>query len=410
MTSAAFVATSSIFLSVDGTASKMLGESRGIVVVTQGASRTPLTGALPLSLAGEIGAVSGVQAVSPEVLAPSTIAGAPVMVRGVDPPQFLEVQEPTLMAGSFITVNDTTAVVVGKTLAREMRLGPGSEVTVIGGLRVAVAQLTVVGVISTGTTLDDEIVAPLWVGDWLRGLDYGLVSIFRVGVSPQADPSTVAAQVQRALAETLGGAPSPSIPPPPSASSASLSAIEAYLPNLTTGPLSSSALSKLDVQSSLDASSQFLNRSLGLSEDTVWLLSALVFLSMSVAIVCALQEAIFKSRTEFGVLRTLGMSSRRLSGVLVSAAMLVSLTASLLGILVGWLVLVLLLERGPIEVAFYAVDPMNSFPLSSLATVVVITSTTMIAAAITSLRFKRGETTFEMTIPYLEAETDVVWE
>jgi ABC-type lipoprotein release transport system permease subunit len=405
VTSAAFVATSSIFLSVDRTASAMLGESGDIVVVTQGDSRTPLTGALPLSLAGEIGSVSGVETVSPEILAPSTISGEPVMVRGVDPQQFMELQHPQLVAGSTITLNDTSEVMVGETLAKQMRLVPGSEVAVVGGIRATVAQLTVLGIISTGTPLDDEVIAPLWVGDWLRGLDYGIVSIFRVGVSAQDDPSVVALQVQRVLMETPGAEPAP-----PSASSASLSSMEAYLPNLSTGALTSSAISKLDIQSSLDASSEFLSRSLGLSEDTVWLLSAIVFLSMSVAIVCALQEVVFKSRTDFGILRTLGMSSTKLSLALVSAATLVSLVASLIGTLVGWVLLTALAETGPIRIAFYTVDPLSSFPLSSLATVTVITLTGVVAATIASLRFKRSQTTFEMTIPYLEAETDIVGE
>jgi ABC-type lipoprotein release transport system permease subunit len=402
VTSAAFVATSSIFLSVDRTASAMLGESRGIVVVTQGDSRTPLTGALPLSLAGEIGSVPGVETVSPEILAPSTISGEPVMVRGVDPQQFLELQHPQLVAGGTITLNETSEVMVGETLAKQMRLVPGSEVSVVGGIRSTVAQLTVSGIISTGTPLDDEVIAPLWVGDWLRGLDYGIVSIFRVGVSAQDDPSVVALQVQRVLMQTPGAEP------PTSASTASLSTIEAFLPNLSTGALSSSAISKLDIRSSLDASSEFLSRSLGLSEDTVWLLSAIVFLSMSVAIVCALQEVVFKSRTDFGTLRTLGMSSTKLSLALVSAATLVSLMASLVGILVGWVMLTALAEAGPIRIAFYTVDPLSSFPLSSLATVTIVTLTGVAAAAMASLRFKRSQATFEMTIPYLEAETDIV--
>jgi len=394
-TSAAFSVTSSIFLSVENTASGMLGESGGTIVVAQGDSRTPFTGTLPLALASDLGSVAGVQVISPEVLAPSTLSNQPVMVLGVDPERFMQIQSPAILEGSPITPNDTDQAMVGETLAKEMNLHPGSEITLVGGVRATIAQLTVKAVFSTGTPLDNEVVAPLWVGDWLRGLSYGTVSILRVEVGAHQNPSQVALQVQRiiknATGASAGGGPSP---------------IEAYLPIAS----SLTSLAGLDIQASPDASSAFFSRSLGLSQEVVWLVSALVFLSMSVAIVCVIQEAVFRSRNELGILRTIGMSSRRLSWNLVAVATSVSFVVSVAGLLVGWALLTLVAEFSPIQLAFYTVDPRSALLLASLVSVSVVTVTGFAAAAFSSLRFTQPLTVYAMTLPYQESDPGAISE
>src|SRR5208282_3970610 len=120
----------------------------------------------------------------------STLGNQPVMVRGVDPESFMELQDPVILEGSAIAANDTNQVMVGETLAKQMGLHPGSQITVVGGVRATIAQLAVKGVFSTGTPLDNEVVAPLWVGDWLRGISYNIVSILRIEVSPHEAPSS----------------------------------------------------------------------------------------------------------------------------------------------------------------------------------------------------------------------------
>ena len=272
---------------------------------------------------------------------------------------------------------------------------PARRSPLVGGVQATIAQLTVKAVFSTGTPLDNEVIAPLWVGDWLRGVSYGTVSILRVEVGPQANPSQVALQVQRLVKNSTAAS-----------SGAGQSPIEAYLPaNL---PLSSFA--GLDIQASPDASSTFFSRSVGLSQESIWLVSALVFLSMSVAIVCALQEAVFRSRNELGILRTIGMSSRRLSWNLIAVATSVSFVASAAGLLIGWALLTLVAQFSPIQLAFYAVDPRSALLPASLVSVSVVTVASFAAAAFSSLRFRQPLMVYEMTLPYLESDAGDVGE
>lgn len=395
ITSAAFAVTSSILLSVDNTANGMLGESADTIVIAQGNSRAPFLGTLPLSLEGDLGSVQGIKVIDPEVFAPSTLANEPVMVRGVDPGSFMELQDPLILEGSALSENDTSQAMVGETLARQMDLHPGSQITLVGGVRATIAELTVKGVFSTGTPLDSEVVAPLWVGDWLRGISYNIVSILRIEVSPGDAPSQVAVQVQQVVKNESRVA-----------SGGSQEAVEPGLP-VVSHPAS---IVGYDIEASPDVASSFFSKTVGLSQENILLISALVFVSMSVAIVCALQEAVFRSRNELGTLRTIGMSSRRLSWNLVLVATSLSFVASLAGLVLGWGFLTAVARFSPIEIAFYAVDPRSAFASASLYTVAVVTAAGFLAAAFSSLRFRQALTVYEMTLPYLEADLGVVRE
>jgi ABC-type lipoprotein release transport system permease subunit len=392
-TSAAFAVTSSILLSVDNTASAMLGESPNTIVIAQANSRAPFLGIVPLSLADYLGSLSGVQTISPEVFAPSTLSNQAVMVRGVEPAQFMELQNPAILQGSPLAANDTTQAMVGAILANQLNLHPGSQITVIGGVRATIALLTVKAVFSTGTPLDNEVVAPLWVGDWLRGLSYNEVSILRIEVGTDSTPSQVALQVQQLVKNSsttvLGQGP-----------------FEAGLPfssHLTD-------LARLDIEASPSVSSSFFSKTVGLSQENILLISALVFVSMSVAIICALQEASFSSRNEFGTLRTIGISSRRLSWNLILVATSFSLVASMAGLSVGWSFLTLIAKFSPVQIAFYSVDPRNAFVMASLYTVLVVTVAGFAAAVFASLRFRQSLGVYEMTLPYMESDLGDVGE
>jgi ABC-type lipoprotein release transport system permease subunit len=306
---------------------------------------------------------------------------------------FMELQNPTILEGTALSANDTVQAMVGETLARQMNLHPGSQITLVGGVWATIAQLTVKAVFSTGTPLDNEVVAPLWVGEWLRGVSYGEVSILRIEVGAHDTPSQVALQVQRFVknaSSVSGGNQAPG---------------EGNLP-VTSHQI---YLAGLDIEASPAASSAFFSKTVGLSQENILLISALVFVSMSVAIVCALQEAVFRSRNDLGTLRTIGVSSRRLSWNLILVATSLSFVASVAGLLVGWAFLTIVAEFSPVQIAFYAVDPRSAFLMASLYSVLVVTLAGFVAAAFASLRFRPSLLVYEMTLPYLESNLgDVV--
>ncbi len=392
-TSAAFAVTSSILLSVENTASGMLGESGNTIVIAQADSRAPFLGTLPLGIAGSLTSLPDAKVISPEVFAPSTLSNQPVMVRGVDPEKFMELQNPAILEGSALEANDSSQAMVGVTLARQMNLHPGSQITLFGGVRATIAQLTVKAIFSTGTPLDNEVVTPLWVGEWLRGLSYGIVSIVRIEVGTQESPSQLALQAAQVIKNTSNAA-----------SGGSKAPVEAGLP-VTSNQTN---FAGIDIEASPSVSSAFFSKTVGLSQENILLISALVFVSMSVAIVCALQEAVFRSRNELGALRTIGLSSRKLSWNLILAATSLGFVASIGGLVLGWGFLTLVAKFSPIQIAFYAVDPRSAFASASLYSVIVVTVASFVAAALSSLRFRQPLMVYEMTLPYLESVAGVV--
>ncbi len=104
--------------------------------------------------------------VSPEILAPTTVAGEPVLVRGADPAAFLPLEG---LPGQGAVLGDRWAF-AGEGLASRLELRPGGFVTLVGSAtpRIAFAQIT--GIYRTDTTANDELVVDFPTARALTGL------------------------------------------------------------------------------------------------------------------------------------------------------------------------------------------------------------------------------------------------
>ncbi|HEX9341780.1 MAG TPA: FtsX-like permease family protein [Thermoplasmata archaeon] len=104
--------------------------------------------------------------VSPEILAPTTIEGEPVLARGADPATFLALEG---LPGQAPVVGDRWAF-AGEGLASRLGLRVGDSVTIVGSAlpRIAFAQIT--GTYRTDTTANDELVVDFPTARILTGL------------------------------------------------------------------------------------------------------------------------------------------------------------------------------------------------------------------------------------------------
>jgi len=407
--SAAFAVTFSILLSTQAVGSNVLGDQSGVIIVSSGSSRTPMTGTLPLSLAGSIGNVSGVSAFSPEVLAPSTISNRPVMVVGVYPQLFAKVESGSLKisSGSYLT-DGSNAAIAGDTIANELGLKVGSSVLLVGTLNSAVAQVTIVGTFHTGTaSLDDEIVAPTWVGQWLRGFDYQTISIIRLRVDPQS-----ATGVEQAVLNVVGGNSSSSSSFSQgggSSSSGGASPLGSFYSSLYANtPISAAELARLNIQVNPGTSGDFLARTLGLSQGSVWIIAALVFLSLSVAVIYAFQETVMSSRDELDTLSMIGMSSKRIKSSLVLSGILFSVVAGLAGWALGITLIEIIPGLSALSIVFYVVNP-TAFALIALAGTLLVVSVEAGLAGLYS-SFQYGRSPSPSSLPSEPAAGDYVEE
>ena len=384
--SAAFTVTFSLLLSAQSVGSNTLGESNRVVIVSSGSSKTPITSVIPIALIGKIGTISGLENISPEVLAPTTLANRSVMVRGLDPAIFYQIDNPKILKGSAIQLNDTTGVMVGSILATEMNINVGDQLLLIGALYPASVNVIVVGIFHTGSIIDNEIVAPLWVGQWLRGLDYSAVSIIRVEVGQGESVSLITHELQNSINATGREAKN----------NTSISSILSYLPYYS---LSSANLSRLHLNISPETSQEFLSKALGLSQESILLLSALVFVSLSATIIFAYQETVFSSRVELGTLKAIGMSSKTLTKDLILIGMFFAILATTIGWIAGLLLLYFIPNLNPLILAFYSITPMRSAVSALIGAIVVGALLAILAGLYSSSQFTRISKSEELSEP-----------
>jgi ABC-type lipoprotein release transport system permease subunit len=166
---------------VDSTTS-YLGESEDILVIFNPLASTPYTSVLPLELAETIKTVFGVIDVSPEVMTAAVYKDKAVYFRGVDVNKFWEFTDVSYLEGLSLDEKDTFDVSIGVNFAERNNLDIGEYFTVYSTRTDSAIELRVKSIFISGTLLDDEIIAPLWIGQFFSFEDFNKVTHIRVKI------------------------------------------------------------------------------------------------------------------------------------------------------------------------------------------------------------------------------------
>jgi|GEM_PF-6805457 len=181
ITCTSFTLTFQLFLSAYD--ALVHGLSGGGLIVWDEKARTPITSVIRCEVVDFLKNVLRVESLSPEVLAPCIINGRMLMARGVDPNLFSSFEEFKVVEGRMLEPYDFHKVVLGVRAMKRLNLHLGERVTVLSVLRDVWATLDVVGVISTDSYIDDEIIVLTDVARWLRGLKNEELTIVRVSTN-----------------------------------------------------------------------------------------------------------------------------------------------------------------------------------------------------------------------------------
>ncbi len=154
-------------------------EERGVFVLREKGAVSSATSLIPLYFTHVLKMVKGVKEVSPEAVALCYVKGEPVIVRGVNPKIFYSV---VTVKGVKLNQSDVFSAVLGLDLAERLRVGTGEELLVFSGLNDKFVELKIKGFFSSRSPFKDEILVPLNIGQWLRGTNYGFVSLLRVKI------------------------------------------------------------------------------------------------------------------------------------------------------------------------------------------------------------------------------------
>ena len=322
-----------------------MGEGEDIVAIYDRGSQTPFTGLIPQYLADLIGAMDGVLASSPEVIFPCIIMDASVFLRGIIPEEFSKINPLTIIEGEMPKLSDLNAMVVGKRLAERLGLRLGDRVLVLGVLKSQYFELQVKGIFESNGPLDDEALAPLYVGQWLRGSSYGHVTLIRVKIDPKV---VSAAEIFKELAEEAKE------PTPGSGGSGSSGGILPWV-------IRRFSIEKVWVEDAQKIMKTYLDR-YGVTREALLLLSIMVFLFSSASVTSASNILLRQHRSEIRILKSIGASNRTIKVDLIVKVLVWSLAASTVGIILAMGILTFIQGNNYLQVlshrAYIQFDPL----------------------------------------------------
>ncbi len=177
-----------LMLNIIESTSTYLGESESVLVISNPRASTPYTSVLPTELADTINSLHGVLDVSPEVMTAAVYKDTAVYFRGVEVSKFDEYFDVDYIEGFALERNDTFDVSIGISFAERNKLSVGDYFTVFSTRSNSALELRVKSIFISGTLLDDEIIAPLWVGQFFSFETYNYVTHIRVRIDLNVIP------------------------------------------------------------------------------------------------------------------------------------------------------------------------------------------------------------------------------
>ncbi len=340
LVSTLFLVTASSFLGFYKSFNSYLGEGTDVVAVYDRQSKTPFTGSIPAYLSEQVSQVKGVLVSSPETITPCIVADRAVFVRGVLPKMFFQLNPADFIEGSILSESDLNSVVVGKNVADLLGLHFGDLVTVFSTLADRYLTLKVSGVFVSKSSMDDEALVLLNVGQQLRFGDYNHVTLIRAKTLPDL---VDAAGIYLELAKNAQNQTSK-----PVANSSRSGQHVDYQSIISWVPINFK-IDQLSVTGSQNLMKSYLDR-YGLTQQALQILAAVVFMLCSLTVIAATQTLLRQHREEVETLRYVGASKRVIRADVLLKLLPVSLLACCLGAVLAFALLGLLEGYGFLRV------------------------------------------------------------
>lgn len=327
-----------------------LGEGEDIVAIYNIKSGTPFTGLVPIYLAERISLMNGVLASSPEVIVPCVIKDEALFLRGVLPEEFTRLNPLTILEGDMLNLGDINSIIVGRNVAEKLGLKPNNRVLALGVLSDRQLELQVKGIFLSHSAMDDEVLAPLYVGQWLRGADYGQVTLIRFKIDRSLiNPDAIFEEVAKEASEPIPDQNQESgAPKPPE---------ESIIPRV----IMRFSIEDIGVEEVRKFMRSYMER-YGFTREALLILSAVIFLFSSVSIAAAAKTIIIQHKDEINILRSIGASKKLLKADLLIKILPWSIFSSLIGFALAIAALTIIQECGCLKVlshsASFQVDPL----------------------------------------------------
>lgn len=336
--------TSLYFNGLYKTAVELVGDGRGVLIVYSADAKTPQTSIIPLSIYDKVSVIDGVEDVSPEVIAIALAGDHAVIVRGVDPSSFQRICGIRITSGLF-ELNNSWSAIIGRDLARLLGVNVGDRIILRSVFTNNFLEVIVRGVFESGSSLDSELIVPIYAAQWLRGLPRDAISLLRVRIDEErlSRESLLLYLRGEKEVEKKSSAEQPSII------------------RLLTIPRAGEYARKYAVKSPEESMKDFLERSVRMNETVIWGI-LIVIISGCVLLIYLVISLVFISHSrELTVLSNLGASKRGLTLSLVAFVTSLSALSTVFGFVVGGALFMVFSESKLLLLGPYIVRPSFSF-------------------------------------------------
>lgn len=287
---------------------------------------------LDASLVNELKAQPNVEAASAEISCFTIINNFPVVVRGVNLDDFLEIENSNIIRGE-VEDQDHFAV-IGKKLAENIGMDIGERFLLTGSSSPAIYQMEIDAVYESRYS-EDEMLVPLEYARKMAGLGDNSVLFIRVRTTNQA-----------ALVEELEESDAPVIV---TDSAGEITPVNSELTDEELA-LQQLAIQGMDLSSFKDSNGSYV--SLFIQEGTnsikivvgtfIILDGALAFIG-SAAII---SRAIIERRNEMGIISAIGANRNHLRKMIIRDILIFSTLASLTGVILGYVLISIIEDQG----------------------------------------------------------------
>ena len=328
-----------------------LGEEEDIIALYDKKSRTPFTGLVPTHLVEKIRTINGVVAASPEAIAPCIIKNDSVFLRGIIPEELTKINELTIIEGDMLDLDDPNAAIVGKNVVERLHINPNDKILALGVLTDRYVELQVKGIFVSHSPMDDEILTPLYVGQWLRGTNYAHATLIRIKIDRNTiTPTEIFEEISKEAAQHT----------PPQTTTPSTTPSQKP-PTITPRIVAKFKIEDIGVEETYTFMKSYLDR-YGLTKESFLILSTLVFLFSGASIAAASKTIIAQHKGEINILRSIGASKRLLKRDLLTKLLPWSFAASAIGFAAAIALLTVIQGSGYLRVLSHTI-PLHIDPL-----------------------------------------------
>ncbi len=331
---------------------------------------------LNASLVAELKEQPNVQAASGEITCFTVIQGYPTVVRGVDIDDFLELENSTLIRGEVPDKN--RFAVIGKRLANKVGLDVGDRFLLTGSSNSAMFQMEIDAVYS-GRYSEDELLVPLSYARKMAGLSVDSVLFIRVKTNNQS-----------ALMEGLETSEQPVVV------TTSQGTVTPVNTNISEEDRLKQqwAIKYLDTARFKASNGSYVSlfiqegaNSIKVVVGTFIILDGILAFIGSAAIV---SRAVIERRNEIGIISAIGADRNYLRRMIARDIMILSILASLTGVLLGYLLVMFIEDQGLMlmfgETIHAVMDPYILLGIFTLSVVIHVFSGLIIGGILTKAR------------------------